>query len=134
MEEPMTERDHLDIDSRTDPAPGGTAGGGNGGQNDWIHEDDYWRANYASRPYVHADLGYEFYQAGYRFGFEAAKRSEGRPWNEVENELRSGWGEYRAKTPWEMIKDAVRDAWDKVIGRDRTDLSALRRPVSPPRP
>ena len=92
-----------------------------GGLTDWTTEDDYWRTNYASRPYARADRGYDYYEPGYRYGFESANRYRGRQWNEIESDLRSGWDrfEHRGQSAWENIKDAVRDAWDRVTGRDR---------------
>ena len=108
----MANRDNL--------GTGGTTGTTTGSA-DWATEDNYWRSNFASRPYARADRGYEAYQPGYRYGFESAKRHAGRKWNEVESDLRSGWDRYehRAQSTWENIKDAVRDAWDHVTGGDR---------------
>ena len=101
---------------------GGAANMGSAtGASDWTTEDMYWRSNFASRPYVKADRGYEAYQPGYRYGFESAKQYGSRKWNEVESDLRAGWDkfEYRSKSTWENIKDAVRDAWDRVTGSGR---------------
>lgn len=86
----------------------------------WDDEDQYWRTNYRSRPYFSTRGGdYDFYQPGYRYGYEAANRYQGRDWDDVEPELSSGWGsyEYRGSSTWEQIKDAARDAWDRVTGR-----------------
>jgi hypothetical protein len=93
------------------------------GTADWKTEDTYWRSNFSSRPYARADRGYEYYQPGYRYGFESATRYAARQWNEVESDLRRGWDKYehRAQSTWENIKDAVRDAWDRVRGR-HTDM------------
>jgi hypothetical protein len=91
------------------------------GTADWIMEDSYWRSNFASRPYARGDRGYEFYQPGYRYGFESANRYRGRQWNEVESDLRTGWDKYehRGQSTWDNVKDAVRDAWDRVTGKGR---------------
>jgi hypothetical protein len=45
-----------------------------------------------------------------------------REWNDVENDLRTGWNtyEHRGSSTWEQVKDAVRDAWDRVTGRRHT--------------
>ena len=100
----------------------GSVGGVNAGMGtdigDWASEDNYWRSNFASRPYAKADRGYEDYQPGYRYGFESANRFRGRQFNEVESDLRSGWErfEHRGQSTWENVKDAVRDAWDRVTG------------------
>lgn len=109
----MANRDNLG----TSPTTGGTTTG----TMDWMTEDDYWRSHFASRSYAKVDRGYEYYQPGYRYGFESANRYRGRLWNEVESDLRSGWERYehRAKSTWENIKDAVRDAWDRVTNSDK---------------
>jgi hypothetical protein len=68
---------------------------------------------------VSADRGYEYYQPGYRYGVESATRYRGRNWNDIEGDLRSGWDrfEHRGQSTWENMKDAVRDAWNRVTGR-----------------
>ena len=98
---------------------GRTTGTATIGVSDWATEDDYWRSNFASRPYARADRGYEYYQPGYRYGVESAKRYADRQWDEVESDLRSGWDrfEHRAQATWDNVKDAVRDAWDRVTGK-----------------
>ena len=50
----------------------------------WEDEDTFWRTNYRTRPYASAGNDYEFYQPGYRYGYEAANRYHGKSWDEVE--------------------------------------------------
>lgn len=85
---------------------------------DWGTEEKFWRTNWNTRPYVTADRGYDFYQPGYRYGFESANRYRGRDWSDVETDLRSGWDRYehRGQRTWDHMKDAVRDAWRRVTG------------------
>jgi hypothetical protein len=85
----------------------------------WNEEDAYWRTNYRNRPYgSSADKSYDFYQPGYRYGYEAANQYEGRNWSDVESDLSRNWNSYehRGSSTWEQVKDAVRDAWDRVTG------------------
>jgi hypothetical protein len=84
---------------------------------DWNTEDTYWRENYKSRPYAGTN-DYTYYQPGYRYGYESARKYSGRNWDQVENDLRAGWDKYehRGHSTWENIKMAVRDAWDRVTG------------------
>ena len=85
----------------------------------WEDEDEYWRTNYRSRPYVSSGSSdYNMYQPGYRYGFESAERYRGRKWDEVENDLSREWNsvKYRGTSTWEQVKAAVRDAWDRVTG------------------
>jgi hypothetical protein len=84
---------------------------------DWNAEDDYWKTNYRTRPYA-GSQDYNFYQPGYRYGYEAANRYEGRNWTDVESDLQRDWNrfEHRGQSTWEQMKHAVRDAWDRVTG------------------
>mgnify|MGYP006182844913 CR=1 FL=1 len=49
----------------------------------------------------------------------AAEERVARLRDEVESDLRTGWSSYehRGMSTWEQIKDAVRDGWDRVMGR-----------------
>ena len=85
----------------------------------WNDEDAYWRSNFGSRPYGSTGRKYEFYQPGFRYGFDAANRFQDRSWDDVESDLKTRWDSYehRGESTWEQIKDAVRDAWDRVAGK-----------------
>lgn len=90
--------------------------------NDWSIDDAFWLSNYSTRPYASDDRPYEHYQPAYRYGFESANKYRGREWNDTEAELRSGWDRYEHrnasnKSTWDEIKDATKDAWDRVRGR-----------------
>jgi hypothetical protein len=83
----------------------------------WNDEDSYWRANYNTRPYASSSgRGYDSYQPGYRYGYDAANRYQNRSWNDVESDLERDWNtyQYRGNSTWEQMKDAVRDAWDRM--------------------
>lgn len=101
---------------------------GSGGLGDWSTEENYWRTNYNTRPYASADRSFDHYRPGYQYGYESAQRFRGRNWNEVEQDLSSGWDSYEHRgdnrSTWEQIKHSVKDAWDRVTGHgDRDDLS-----------
>ena len=85
----------------------------------WDEEDSYWRTNYRDRPYASTGgRDYNYYQPGYRYGYEAANRYQNRDWTDVESDLSRDWNRYehRGSSTWEQVKDAVRDAWDRVVG------------------
>jgi hypothetical protein len=88
----------------------------------WQDEDTYWRSNFRNRPYASASNDYDLYRPGYRYGFEAAERYQGRDWNEIESDLSRSWDKYehRGNSTWDQIKGAVRDAWDRVTGNRTT--------------
>jgi hypothetical protein len=84
---------------------------------EWEDEDAFWRENFRGRPYA-ASADYDYFEPGYRYGFEAANRYPNRSWSDVEDDLSRDWNtyEHRGDSTWEQIKDAVRDAWDRVTG------------------
>jgi hypothetical protein len=86
---------------------------------DWDQEDQYWQKTYRSRPYG-SNTTYDQWQPAYRFGYESAGRYSGRSWNEVERDLERDWDTYGYRgdnrSTWQQIKDAARDAWDRVTG------------------
>ena len=83
----------------------------------WTDEDKYWQENYRNRPYA-GSKDYNYYQPGYRYGYESAAKYHGREWPDVETDLKRGWDtfEQRGQSTWEQMKAAVRDAWDRVTG------------------
>ena len=88
-------------------------------ESSWTDEDAYWRSNYRTRPYASpAGRDYDYYQPGYRYGYESANRYRDRSWNDVETDLSRNWNayEHRGSSTWEQMKDAVRDAWDRITG------------------
>ena len=97
----------------------------------WETEDNYWEENFSSRPYALGPDYYDKFRPAYRYGFESARDSLGRSWDDAEPDLRSGWERYQEEsgTPsvWDEIKAAVRDAWDRVAS-GRTADSAVRQP------
>jgi hypothetical protein len=82
-------------------------------------EDTFWRENYASRPYVAGDRGYDYYRPAFQYGWEAAARNYAVSWVVIEPDLRSGWEQARGRSTstWEEMKHAIRDAWNRVVGR-----------------
>lgn len=84
----------------------------------WQDEDDYWRSHYASRPYAEGER-YDTYQPGYRYGYEAAAKYDGRDWQDVEGDLEREWDRFAHKgsSTWQQMKHAVRDAWARITGR-----------------
>ena len=91
----------------------------------WETEDNYWFENFTSRPYALGPDFYDRFRPAFHYGFDSAQHHLGRNWDEAEPDLRRGWESYehRGSSPpvWEEIKEAVRDAWDRVVGAGKTD-------------
>jgi len=81
-------------------------------------EDTYWQNNYASRPYVEPDTGYDAYQPAYNTGYEGFNRyaETEKTYDEIEPELQSHYEQNYASSgvPWEKAKHAARDAYIKL--------------------
>ena len=86
---------------------------------DWNLDQSWWRENFQDRPYVTADRRFEDYEPGYRFAYQSVSRYKGKNFDDIEPNLRSDFDSFegRGQSTWENMKDAVRDAWDKVTGR-----------------
>jgi hypothetical protein len=86
----------------------------------WETEDNYWYENFSSRPYAPGPDYYDRFRPAFRYGFESASHSLGRTWDEAEPDLKQGWERYqhRGERPaaWEEIREAVRDAWNRITG------------------
>jgi uncharacterized protein (TIGR02271 family) len=75
---------------------------------------NHWQSNYAG-----TGASYDDYAPAYGYGSEMARSTKyrGRPWNEVESDLRSDWDTRYASggaSTWDRFKDAVRNGWDRV--------------------
>jgi len=58
-------------------------------------------------------------EPGYRYGYDLNSRAEyrGRPWADVEPELRRDWGQRYPDKPWDRVKESVRETWESARGR-----------------
>lgn len=95
---------------------GGAFGHGVGEMIDPTVETEYWRSNYASRPYIPAGSDYRDYGPAYQHGWESRTRYQGKSFDEVESSLRHEWDYKRGSSAlnWEKARDASRDAWNRV--------------------
>ncbi|HVE72234.1 MAG TPA: hypothetical protein VNI54_12765 [Thermoanaerobaculia bacterium] len=98
---------------------GGAAGHAVGERIDPTGEAEYWKSNYSTRPYHDKTHNWDDYEPAYRYGWESRTAHRDRKFDDVENDLQSGWETAKGKSrmTWERAKDAVRDSWDRT---DRT--------------
>lgn len=97
---------------------GGLIGKGVAEQVNPTVEDEYWRTNYSSRPYVEKSYDYDDYSPAYRTGYEGYSNygAQGMSYNEAEPHMREDYARLSKKKrlEWEMAKYATRDAWDRA--------------------
>ena len=96
---------------------GGLAGKSTAEQINPTFEDNHWRENYSSRPYIEEGTAYEDYQPAYRTGYEGYDRygHTNRSYSEVETDLRRDYEANKTgNVSWEKAQHAVKDAWDRA--------------------
>jgi hypothetical protein len=93
---------------------GGLAGEGVAAAINPAAEDEYWRRNYAARPYVTPGATYETYRPAYEYGWETYRRYNGRRFDDVEPDLRRGWERIDRELSWEKARGATLDAWQRI--------------------
>ena len=73
---------------------------------DWDTEDAYWQSAYPER----------------------ATQWQGREWGDAERDLSDAWPTISDVTAltWDEIREAVRDAWDRVRGKSQDDRTHIR--------
>ena len=84
-------------------------------------EVQYWRSEYASRPYTDTD-NYDYerdYAAAYGYGLQVCEQHGTRDFDDSEDDIREGWELARggSQLDWDEAREAVRDAWFRA---DRT--------------
>jgi hypothetical protein len=73
----------------------------------------HWNSNFAG-----SHDAYEDYAPAYQYGSRIAEsdRYQGRPWNDVEQDVRSDWEARNPGSAWEKFKAAIRHGWDRMTG------------------
>ncbi len=82
---------------------------------DDLEEEAYWRGRSPERSEGQAGDSND-YRAAFRFGWEAKRRHAGSSWPEAEALVETEWHELELdrRLPWQLARDAVRDAWRRV--------------------
>jgi hypothetical protein len=103
---------------------GGLAGKGVAEAIDPTREDAYWRNNFADRSYVRGGSTFDDYGPAYGYGVQSFGRYPGRVFDDVEPDLSRGWdtGRGSSSLSWDHARHAVRDAWNRVSGSDRSAM------------
>ena len=99
---------------------GGLAGKGIAEMVDPTVEDAYWRENFRKEAYYNKDRDFDFYGPAYRTGYEGRVKYHGRPFDEVEDDLRKDYVNNNGRIDsWNEVKDATRSAWNRIDNRVR---------------
>ena len=96
---------------------GGLAGKGVAEMVDPTVEDAYWRDNHVKQPYYSKGREYDAFAPAYRTGYEGRAKYDGRKFDEVESDLQADYKRHNGKLDWIDVKDATRNAWNRVDTR-----------------
>lgn len=88
-------------------------------------EERHWKENYAREPYYERGYSFDDYHPGYRSGWEARRRYQGKSFEEVERDIQAAYERNRGQSRlgWEKNRHAARAAWDRLQERDRFETS-----------
>ncbi|PSR16282.1 hypothetical protein C8255_18655 [filamentous cyanobacterium CCP3] len=93
-------------------------------------EDEYWRSNYQTRPYVDSAYTYDDYSPAYRTGYEGYSTyyPQGMTYQQAEPHLRQRYEQtHRSKhLGWDKAKHASQDAWYRLEHGSPSTDGALR--------
>jgi uncharacterized protein YcfJ len=95
---------------------GGLAGKGVAEEINPTVENEYWRENYSSCPYVEPGVDYDQYAPAYQHGWAARVLYAGKTFDEAEADLQHNWEINKAnqKLTWDKARLASRDAWNRI--------------------
>ena len=81
-------------------------------------DDSDFRRDFQTN-YAKSGGSYDTYAPAYRYGYTMASdpRYKGKSFSEVENDLRSSYGQQYPNSTWDKMKNSVRYGWDKVTGK-----------------
>ena len=96
---------------------GGLAGKGVAEMVDPTVEDAYWRSTHTTQPYYSSDQSYDDFAPAYRAGYEGRVKYNGRKFDEIETDLEADYKRNNGKLDWVDVKDATRNAWNRVDRR-----------------
>lgn len=80
-------------------------------------EEEFWRKNWSDRKYIDGGFTYDQdWGPAYRYGVNAYTRYPDRRYDDLEEELSTGWTEARGESrlDWDRARHATRDAWQRV--------------------
>lgn len=94
---------------------GGLAGKAVGENNDPTQDIEYWRGEYAQRPYYNSQYQFEDYETAYRAGIDVSDDSNVDNWEQREDEARNAWEQANPDSPmdWEHARFAAQDAYNR---------------------
>jgi len=110
---------------------GGLVGKGVGELIDPTTEDAWVREYFGTRTNRREGETHEHYRDAYRYGLTSANTHQGRRFDEVEPDLRTGWDRARGTSTlsWDQARDAVRHAFDRTVQLREEQLRVTKTPV-----
>ena len=79
-------------------------------------EENFWRTQYRSRPYVTYGGRVDDYLPAYRYGIDARVQFPDRLFSDIEETLSRNWNRARGRSSlkWTKARLAVQDSWTRM--------------------
>ena len=79
-------------------------------------EENFWRTQYRSRPYVTYGGRVDDYLPAYRYGIDASLQFPDRSFSDIEEILSRNWNRAKGKSSlkWTKARLAVQDSWART--------------------
>ena len=79
-------------------------------------EHEFWRKEYANRPYFTIGTPYDQYGPAFQYGWASFANHKGKTFEDVESQLARDWEDHRgtSKLSWNHAKGATHDAWQRA--------------------
>lgn len=79
-------------------------------------ERSYWHDQLGNEPYYDEEFGFEDYKHAYRAGYEGFSHHAGKPYDQVEPDLKTDWERNKGESrlTWDKAKHATRAAWHRL--------------------
>jgi hypothetical protein len=89
---------------------------GNMNRIDPSKEDAYWQNQFDKEHHYAPGASYDDFRSAYKTGYEGHDRYRGRPYEEVENDLKSNWEQAKGASSiaWDQARHAVKAAWHRL--------------------
>ena len=96
---------------------GGYAGKGVGEVIDPTVDYRWLEENFAGRSYVKKGEKFDHYVPAYRYGGQAETKFAGKPFEEIEPEIKPEWDNVRGESnmKWDRARHAVKDAYERTL-------------------
>ena len=108
-------REELRVETEGNVNVGGGSTASTTGSTGWDQAMPTYRQRWQQR-YGSSGGRWEDHEPGYKYGYDLRNQPQyrGKQWADVESDAQTDWTKRNPNTPWDRVKDSVRDTWDST--------------------